>query len=375
MSDLKRTPLYDAHVAAGAKMVPFAGFEMPVSYSGILEEHDAVRERVGLFDVSHMGEFIVSGAGTWDYLNQLVSNNVAKLVDNGVIYTVMCRENGTVVDDLLITRLAPERALVVVNASNIDKDYAHMSAFLRDDVTLENVSDDYALIAVQGPASLALLKSIPRFSDQSERLPGIGYYQCLPADDGVIISRTGYTGERGFELFVPSALAMPVWQELMEHGAALGVQPIGLAARDTLRFEACFCLYGHELDDETNPLEAGLNWVVKFKKGDFVGRDALAAAKAAGLAKRLVGLEFEGRNIGRQGYDVIHDGAVVGRVTSGTFSPTLKKSLCLAYVDGSVLDSSSDVNSLAVQVRKRVLPAARVDIPFYPSRARESWTG
>ncbi len=372
---MKRTPLYDAHVAAGAKMVPFAGFEMPVSYSGILEEHDAVRERVGLFDVSHMGEFVVSGAGTWEYLNRLVSNNVAKLRDNGVIYTVMCRENGTVVDDLLITRMGPERALVVVNASNIDKDFAHMSARLRDDVILENVSDDYALIAVQGPASLALLKSMTRFSGHREQLADIGYYQCVSADDGVIISRTGYTGERGFEIFVPPALAAPIWQELMEHGAELGVQPIGLAARDTLRFEACFCLYGHELDDETNPLEAGLNWVVKFKKGDFVGRDALVAARAAGLAKRIVGLEFEGRNIGRQGYDVIHDGAVVGRVTSGTFSPTLKKSLCLAYVDGSVLDNNPDGSGLSVQVRNRVLPAARVDRPFYPSRARESWPG
>ena len=368
MSELQKTPLFDTHVSMGARMVPFAGCEMPVSYSGIIEEHTAVRERVGLFDVSHMGEFMVSGPGTWEWLNRMVTNNVARLADDGVLYTVLCREDGTAVDDLLISRLGPERALVVVNAANIDKDFAHMSAMVEGDVTLENHSDRWALFAVQGPQSRALLTECPSFAPVRDQLDEVGYYRyCSFKSDGdtVMVSRTGYTGELGFEVFVAPDRAASLWNEIASHGESRGIQPVGLAARDTLRFEAAFCLYGHELDDETSPLEAGLRWVVKFKKGDFVGREALMRQKENGLRKKLVGLELDGRNIARQGYEVLVDGAPRGRVTSGTFSPTLGKSLALAYIDAEV----ADAERVDVAIRNKQVSARRVDPPFYPSRA------
>jgi aminomethyltransferase len=368
MSELNKTPLFDTHVSMGARMVPFAGFEMPVSYSGIIEEHAAVRERVGLFDVSHMGEFIVSGPDTWSWLNRVVTNNVERLPDDGVLYTVLCREDGTAVDDLLITRLSAERALIVVNASNIEKDFAHMSALVEGDVRLENHSDRWALFAVQGPQSRALLGECPSFAPVHDQLDGVGYYRYRAFEsDGapVILSRTGYTGELGFEVFVAPERAASLWNEIVERGESRGIRPVGLAARDTLRFEPGFCLYGHELDDDTTPLQAGLRWVVKFKKGDFVGREALLREKENGLAKQLVGLELEGRNIARQGYEVLVDGAPHGVITSGTFSPTLQKSLALAYLDGEV----AGAERVEVAVRNKRVGALRVPPPFYPSRA------
>ncbi len=350
-------------------MVPFAGFEMPVSYAGVIEEHAAVRERVGLFDVSHMGEFIVSGPDTWAYLDRVVTNDCSKLTEDGILYTVMCRENGTVVDDLLVTRLADDRSLVVVNASNIEKDYAHMKAYLSGNVTLENASEAWALIAVQGPSAHDTVKATPMLAPVRADVDSVPYYRWRAFGDGndrVIVSRTGYTGERGFEIFVPPARARSLWDELMAAGARFGVAPAGLGARDTLRFEASMCLYGHELDDETTPLEAGLGWLVKLGKQDFVGRETLAREKETGSRKKLIGFELEGRSIAREGYAVMRGESMVGRVTSGTFSPTLKKSLCMAYVDTDSVDAD-----LTIQVRTRAVPARRVSIPFYPSRARD----
>ncbi len=369
MTEPKRTPLYEIHKSLGARMVPFAGYDMPVSYAGIFEEHECVRQHVGLFDVSHMGEFIVTGTNTWTWLDTMVTNDCSKLEDGGVLYTVMCREDGTVIDDLLISRVGEDRALVVVNAANIEKDFTHMRERLSGDVDLRDASDDYALIAVQGPMSMELLLRCPTFAPEKMQIESLGYYRHFAFDAGgpIIVSRTGYTGERGFEIFVPPSLAVPLWNELSENGAASGVRPVGLAARDTLRFEASFCLYGHELDDDTTPLSAGLRWVVKLKKGDFVGRDALVVEKETGSARKLVGLELEGRNIARQGYAVIANGTAVGVVTSGTFSPTLKKSLCMAFVDADRVD-----DDLAVEVRKKSVAVARVDLPFYRSRAADS---
>lgn len=369
----RRTPLYEAHLAAGAKMVPFAGFDMPVSYSGLIEEHTAVRERVGLFDVSHMGEFIVSGPDTFKYLDQVVTNDCSKLPDDGILYTVMCREDGTAVDDLLVSKLADDRALIVVNASNIDKDWDHMkwaaSTFPRNRLELHNASDEWALIAVQGPRTRDLLKVVPMLSPIRDQIDGVAYYRWRAFDAGghqIIASRTGYTGELGFEIFVTPSKARELWDQLLEHGKQFGVAPAGLGARDTLRFEASLCLYGHELDDETTPLEAGLNWLVKLAKSDFIGRDALAREKEKGLRKKLIGFELDGRNIARQGYAIMRGDAMVGKVTSGTYGPTLKKSLCLAYVDGD----SADATDLTVQIRAHNVPANRVSIPFYPSKAR-----
>jgi aminomethyltransferase len=371
MTNLKKTPLFDTHAALGAKIVPFAGFEMPVSYAGILEEHRAVREHVGLFDVSHMGEFFVSGPGTFDYLNRVATNNCKKLPPDGVLYSVMCRKDGTVVDDLLVTRLGEDSAFLVVNASNIDKDFAHMQSLLpAEGVTLENRSDDIGLLAVQGPDSRELLKSCPLFATIKESLDEMGYYRYRRLEDNgdvFYISRTGYTGEVGFEIFAPASRTAALWDEIAGHGKKFGLSPVGLAARDTLRFEAAFCLYGHELDDETSPLEAGLNWVVKFKKpGGFEGFDTLIAENENGSRKKLVGLELEGRNIARQGYAVMSGNEVVGKVTSGTFSPTLEKSLCMAYIDADRLDS----DSFDVQVRKKAVKSVLTPLPFYASRAR-----
>jgi aminomethyltransferase len=369
MTTPRKTPLYDAHIAAGARMVPFAGYAMPVSYSGLIEEHTAVRERVGLFDVSHMGEFIVSGPDTWSYLDRVVTNDCSKLTPDGVVYTVACREDGTVVDDLLVSKMADDRALVVVNASNIDKDYAHMRALLRGRVELEDASERWALIAVQGPKAHETVKATPMLAPIRGEVDSILYYRWRALDAGgerLIVSRTGYTGERGFEIFVPPSRARELWDELMVAGAPFGIAPAGLGARDTLRFEAAMCLYGHELDDETSPLEAGLGWLVKFGKAEFSGRATLAAEKERGSRKKLLGFELEGRNIARQGYAVMHGDAVVGKVTSGTWSPTLKKSLCMAYVDADSIDAD-----LAIQVRTNAVPARRASLPFYPSRARD----
>jgi aminomethyltransferase len=372
MAELKKTPLHEVHTALGARMVTFAGFEMPVSYKGIIEEHQAVRERAGIFDVSHMGEFIVSGPWTFEYLDRIVTNNCSKLAGDQVLYTVMCRDDGTAVDDLLVSRLADDRALVVVNAANIEKDYRHMKSLLPDKgVDLVDKSDEYGLLAVQGPRSREILKSCPSFAPAAGKFDDVGYYRYFRFDAGgyeVVVSRTGYTGEVGFEIFVPAAKTPDVWNEIVERGAEYGVSPVGLAARDTLRFEAAFCLYGHELDDETTPIEAGLNWVVKFKKpGGFVGLDVLKSEKENGSRKKLLGLELDGRSIARQGYPVMRGNEVVGKVTSGTFSPTLQKSLCMAYVDA---DSVGENEEYAIQVRKKLVGARVTALPFYPSRAR-----
>jgi aminomethyltransferase len=370
MDELKRTPLHEIHRSLGARMVPFAGFEMPVSYAGIIEEHECVRSRVGLFDVSHMGEFFVTGPDTWAWLDHLMTNDCSALPDGGVLYTVMCREDGTVVDDLLVSRVSSDRALVVVNAANIDKDFAHMSERVRGNVELVNASDEWALVAVQGPAARELLERCPTFAPIQRELGAIAYYRHTSfrarGGEAVVVSRTGYTGEVGFEVFLAPHRAAAVWNELLEHGRTLGVQPVGLAARDTLRFEAAFCLYGHELDDATTPLDAGLGWVVKFKKGDFVGREALVRVKENGPRKKLVGLELEGRNIARQGYEVVAGEDRVGVVTSGTFAPTLKKSLCMSFIDAA----RAGGGGFAVRVRDKRVPAAPVRLPFYASRAR-----
>lgn len=350
-------------------MVEFGGWEMPVSYAGIIAEHNAVRGAAGLFDVSHMGEFIVSGADTWQFLRRVVTNNCARLAPDGVLYTVMCNDDGTVVDDLLVSRLGDDRAMLVVNAANIEKDFAHIDAMRRGGVTLENASDAYALLAVQGPKSRDVIRACPSLAPFHETIQSLAYYRYARADTpvgAVTVSRTGYTGEVGYEVFVAPQHAETLWREILQCGAPYGILPVGLAARDTLRFEACFALYGHELDDQTTPLEAGLRWVVKFKNGGFRGYDALLAEKEEGSKKQLVGLEIEGRNIARQGNPIVRDEAPVGHVTSGSFSPTLRKSLALGYVESPALESD-DV--FGVDNGRKILPAHRVDIPFYPSRA------
>ncbi|MBN2070671.1 MAG: glycine cleavage system aminomethyltransferase GcvT [Candidatus Krumholzibacteriota bacterium] len=366
-----KTPIYQSHVDSGGKIVDFAGFMMPVSFEGIVAEHERVRNKVGFFDVSHMGEIEITGESALEFADFAVSNNVSKLDDGQICYTVCCNEKGKVLDDLLVYRFSSSRILFVVNAVNAGKIYQHLLGIQKGDVRIENRSSGYGQIAVQGPASRDLLLGSSFCAPVSAKLAGLGYYRFFTFEhegSEIILSRTGYTGEVGYEIYLPWDMTASVWDLLLEEGGEYGAAPIGLGARDTLRFEPCYCLYGHEIDEDTSPLEAGLSWVVKLKKDDFVGRGALVAEKEAGSGRKLIGLELQGRGIPRQGYNVLHDGKVVGKVTSGTFSPTLKKGLAMALVERSL---PKDASGLAVEIRNRPVSAARARMPFYASHVND----
>jgi len=357
---LKRTPLYGLHRELGARMVDFGGWEMPVQYAGILEEHRAVRERVGLFDVSHMGELDVEGPDALDALQALTPNDVSKLEDGRIHYSAFLTERGTFVDDLLVYRRAPDSYLVVVNASNTPKDFDWARERATGQVRVADRSADYALIAVQGPKSAALLSRLSK-PDPSD-LPYYGFRDTEVAGAKTLVSRTGYTGEDGFELYFDATQGEKIWDELFKAGEKVGLKPIGLGARDTLRLEMAYCLYGNDIDRTTHPLEAGLGWTVKLDKDDFCGKAALEQAKAEGLKRRLVGLEIASPRVARHGWEVAQDGAAVGEVTSGTSSPTLGRSIALAYVP-----ATSAKNGTAATVRNGTteLPARVVPRPFY----------
>jgi len=365
----RKTPIYESHIERGGKIVDFAGYRMPVTFEGIVAEHERVRTKVGLFDVSHMGEIEVEGAGAAAFVDSLVTNRVEALEEGQICYTVACNEKGGVLDDLLVYKFGGERILLVVNAVNTDKIYRHVEAAAPAELTVTNRTIDLGQIAVQGPLARDLVKAADTLAPARGLVDDMKYYHFAAFDRNggeVILSRTGYTGELGFEIYLPAGEALGLWNELLDRGGELGVAPIGLGARDTLRFEASFCLYGHELDEETTPLEAGLHWLVRLKKGDFLGRDALAAQKERGPGRKLVGLELEGRGIGRQGYPVLLEGERIGTVTSGTFAPTLKKSLAMALVSRSV---PKETDGITIDVRGKSIPASLVDLPFYRSRA------
>ena len=360
---LKKTPLFDVHVAAGARMVDFGGWGMPVQYAGILAEHNGVRSAVGLFDVSHMGEFLVEGDGAEAFLQRLTTNDVSALVDGQAHYTVALYEHGGIVDDLLVYRRAEGVYLVCVNAGCIDKDWDWFSQHHdapRDDCTLVNASDDFAQLAIQGRHAAAIVQKLT-----DEDVSAIGTYRFtegIAADTQAIIARTGYTGEDGFELFVPAGAAEHVWTAVMEAGAEFGLQPIGLGARDTLRLEAKYCLYGNDITDQTSPLEARLAWIVKLDKGDFIGRDALLVQQAGGVSRRLVGFQLEERGVARPHYPVLVDGEVVGEVSSGAHAPSLGTSIGLCYMPAG---STKPGTRFEVQIRKNRVPAVVVKTPFY----------
>src|SRR5262245_59532587 len=330
---LKRTPLFAKHQALGARLVAFGGWEMPVQYSGIIEEHRAVRARAGLFDVSHMGEFRVEGSGALSFLQSLVPNDVAHLTDNQALYTQICNAQGGTLDDLLIYRLGEDRYMAVVNAGTLPKDWAWFSqhAALHPDVTLTDISDETGLLALQGPRAQEILETLT-----DTPLAKITYYHCRPgavAGIDCLLSRTGYTGEDGFELYCPADTVATLWDTLLSAGRPFGLLPAGLGARDTLRLEAGYCLYDHELTEEITPLEAGLGWTVKLGKGvDFVGRQALDEEKRDGLRRKLVGLYLRDRGVPRAGYPILRDGMRIGEVTSGTMCPTLDRPAALGYV-------------------------------------------
>lgn len=341
-------------------MVEFAGWSMPVQYGGVLDEHRAARQRAGLFDVSHMGEIHVTGPGAEAFLQRLTPNNVERLSSGRAHYSGLLNEHGGYLDDLLIYRLGDEEFLIVVNAANVESDFDWIRGHASDGVTVEDVSADYALLALQGPRALDILA---RLTDSE--LEEIRYYRFARgrvADRDAILSRTGYTGEDGFELYVAPDDAPAIWRRLLEAGEPEGLVPAGLGARDTLRLEAGLALYGHELDAETTPWEAGLDWVVKLDTGDFIGRRALLEQQEAGVARRLVGFEVEGRGIAREGHSVLVDGEPTGGVTSGTFSPTFEKALGMAYVPADIAEPGRQVE---IEVRGRRLPARLVALPFY----------
>jgi aminomethyltransferase len=356
----RQTPLYACHVEAGARLVDFAGWEMPVQYAGVIEEHRAVRERAGLFDVSHMGEVRVAGAGAEAFVDSLTPNNVAKLKVGRIHYSGLLNERGAYLDDILVYRMAEDEFLLVVNAANVDKDFAWISSHASGDVEVTNVSDDYALLALQGPRAAEILAPLTE-TDLDE----VSYYGFALGEVGgrqAIISRTGYTGEDGFELYVAPGDAAELWNLLLEQGEAHGIAPAGLGARDTLRLEAAMALYGHELDEETTPWEAGLNWVVKLRGSDFIGREALVQQKETGIGRRLVGFEVTSRGIAREGHRVLAGGEPIGAVSSGTFSPTFQKALGLAYVSAEKSEPGTEIQ---IEVRKRLLDARVVEMPFY----------
>ena len=356
---LKRTPLYALHRELGAKLIDFGRWEMPVQYQGILEEHRAVRERAGIFDVSHMGELEFTGREAMPALQRLTPNDVSKLADGRCHYSAFLTERGTFVDDLLVYRLAADSYMAVVNASNTPKDFAWARDHATGDVAVADRSDDYALIAVQGPAAPAIVARICA-SDPSD-LPYYGFRRIDVLGRPALVSRTGYTGEDGFEICVAPEFAEPIFRALLEAGKPEGIAPCGLGARDTLRLEAKMALYGNDIDDTVTPWEADLAWIVKMKKGEFLGREALERQKAQGVPRKLVGFEMTDRGIARHGYAAMTP-AGPGIVTSGTHSPTLGRPIGLALLPTA---ASSVGTEFSVDIRGRQAGARVVETPFY----------
>jgi aminomethyltransferase len=364
MEDLKKTPLNRVHRELGGRMVDFGGWDMPVQYSGVIAEHLRTREHSGLFDVSHMGEFWVEGEDAIEFVNRLTTNDVAKLVDGQAQYSALTRENGTVVDDLLVYRFDQGKLLLVVNASTTEKDWDWITSHLKDEnITLTNVSADYCQIAVQGKDALEIVRKLTETN-----LDEIKYYHFTVGKvDGVdaIISRTGYTGEDGFEVYANKDYAEQLWNKFLEvgkFGDENGILPCGLAARNTLRLESAMSLYGHEISDEITPLEANLGWICKLNKGEFSGREALQKQKESGLKRKLVGFEMKDRGIARDDFDVYINDKKVGFVTSGSPAPFLKKNIGLAFVPNEFANIGQEIK---IDVRGKHLAAEIVPTPFY----------
>ncbi|NOT55910.1 MAG: glycine cleavage system aminomethyltransferase GcvT [Deltaproteobacteria bacterium] len=356
----KRTPLYDTHRALGARMIEFGGWEMPVQYSGILAEHQAVRTKAGLFDLSHMGEIEIHGPRALEVCQELLVTNVARVQLGQAQYSILCYPDGGVVDDIIVYHLADQHYFLCVNASNIEKDFAWLTEHNRERATMVNRSDEYALIAVQGPLASAIVQHLTTLDlGQLRRYWSVsGEVAGVPA----LVARTGYTGEDGFELFVSAQRAVEVWNACLDAGHADGIAPIGLGARDTLRLEAGYLLYGNDMDAQTTPLEAGVQRLVKFDKGPFVGRDALLQQQTVGIPKQLIGLTMDAPGIPRHGYELSVEGQSIGVVTSGTQSPSLGVGIAMGYVPPM---HAGEGTSLAVNIRGRHVPAHVVARPFY----------
>ncbi|PKH52027.1 glycine cleavage system protein T [Tenacibaculum sp. Bg11-29] len=358
---MKNTALTHIHEALGAKLVPFAGYNMPVQYEGINIEHETVRKGVGVFDVSHMGEFFLKGENALALIQKIATNDASKLIPGKAQYSCMPNADGGIVDDLIIYMIAENEYMLVVNASNIEKDWNWISKHNDLKVEMEDRSDDWSLLAIQGPKAVEAMQSLT-----SVNLSTIKFYTFEITDfagiPNVVVSATGYTGSGGFEIYVKNKDVEALWKKVFEAGADWGIKPIGLAARDTLRLEMGYCLYGNDIDDTTSPLEAGLGWITKFTK-DFVNAEALKAQKEAGVTKKLVAFELTERGIPRHDYEIVDaEGTVIGRVTSGTMSPSLGKGIGLGYV---TKENSKVASEIFIQVRKKQIPAKVVKLPFY----------
>jgi aminomethyltransferase len=358
---MKQTALTETHIALGAKMVPFAGYTMPVQYEGVNIEHETVRNAVGVFDVSHMGEFLIEGPKALDLVQKVTSNDASKLTIGKAQYSCIPNDNGGIVDDLIVYRVKEETYLLVVNAANIQKDWDFISSKNDIGAEMRNISDYYSLLAIQGPKAVEAMQVL-----SSQDLFQIGFYNFIVADfagiDHVIISATGYTGSGGFEIYCKNSEVKHIWDKVMEAGKAYGIKPIGLAARDTLRLEMGYSLYGNDIDDTTSPFEAGLGWIVKFTK-TFTNSDKLSEQKKQILKRKLVAFELDDKGIPRRGYDIVNaDGKAIGKVTSGTMSPSLKKGIGLGYVSPDYSDFGSKI---FIQVRKKSIPGTVVKLPFY----------
>ncbi|PYF03485.1 glycine cleavage system aminomethyltransferase GcvT [Ureibacillus chungkukjangi] len=361
-NELKRTPLFDEYAKSGGKTIDFGGWDLPVQFSSIKDEHDAVRHRAGLFDVSHMGEIIVEGKDALAYLQFLLTNDISKIQIGGAQYNAMCYENGGVVDDLLVYRLEDEKFLLCVNAANIEKDFDWMKAQVQGEVTVTNKSEEYAQIALQGPLAEEVLQTLTDVD-----LNSLKYFKFIEnaviAGNSVLLSRTGYTGEDGFEIYGEPQAIVELWTKILEAGKDKGVVPAGLGARDTLRFEACLPLYGQELSKDISPLEAGIGFAVKLQKeSDFIGKAALVAQKGNGLAKKLIGVEMIDKGIPRHGYKVFKDGVEIGEITTGTQSPLTKRNIGLALIDAKFAQLDTE---LEIEIRNKKLKAHTCATPFY----------
>ncbi|WP_406683689.1 glycine cleavage system aminomethyltransferase GcvT [Seonamhaeicola sp. MEBiC1930] len=358
---MKQTSLITTHLALGAKMVPFAGYNMPVQYEGVNIEHETVRHAVGVFDVSHMGEFLIEGESALDLIQKVSSNDAGKLTIGKAQYSCMPNETGGIVDDLIIYKVKENTYLLVVNASNIEKDWNWIASKNDVGATIRNLSDDYSLLAIQGPKAVEAMQSLT-----SHDLSAINFYNFIVGDfagiEHAIISATGYTGSGGFEIYCKNSEVKQIWDKVFEAGANFGIKPIGLAARDTLRLEMGYCLYGNDIDDNTSPIEAGLGWITKFTK-NFTNSKALEDEKRRGPENKLVAFELDERGIPRKDYDIVDgNGNKIGRVTSGTMSPSLGKGIGLGYVPRVFADIDSKIN---IQIRKKTVPATVVKLPFY----------
>jgi len=359
---MKNTALTKTHEALNAKMVPFAGYLMPVSYEGVNAEHETVRKAVGIFDVSHMGEFLIEGPNALALIQKVTSNDASKLTVGKAQYSYFPNESGGIVDDLIVYRVKEEVYLLVVNASNIQKDWNHISQYNKNiGANLRNISENYSLLAIQGPKAVESMQSLT-----SVDLSAIKFYNFVVGDfagiEHVIISATGYTGSGGFEIYCKNEEVKQIWDNVLEAGADYGIKPIGLAARDTLRLEMGFCLYGNDINDDTSPLEAGLGWITKFRK-DFVNSEALAKEKEQAPKQKLIAFELEERGIPRQGYEIVdNNGIKIGFVTSGTMSPSLNKGIGLGYVSSAMSEPGSEIH---IQIRKNKVKAKVVKLPFY----------